>query len=63
MYTVLTEAEARLNFRPISACVTGDADDLENITASHFLTGKSLLVPPQHPLPPIKNLQQLNIGS
>ncbi len=51
LYTLLTEAEAILNSRPILPINTDDAEDNAHLTAGHFLVGRPLLAPPTR-LPP-----------
>ncbi|XP_067209942.1 uncharacterized protein [Linepithema humile] len=48
-YTLLTEIEAIMNSRPLTA-LSSDPNDLSVLTPSHFLIGDSLVQPVQHNL-------------
>ncbi len=47
-YTLLTEAEAILNSRPILPLTSDDAEDNAYLSAGHFLIGRPLLAMPNH---------------
>ncbi len=47
LYTILTEAEAILNSRPLAPIHTDDATEDAYLTAGHFLIGRPLKAPPR----------------
>ncbi len=55
LYTVLTEAGAMMNSRPICPVYSSDPNESIVLTTSHFLIGENLLSLPKASYPDITN--------